>query len=111
MTDSGEYIIVFVTTESAEKAAVIAKSLVEDKLAACGNIVGNIRSIYRWQGEVADESEALLILKTQRNLFDKLRDRVLKLHEYDVPEIVAVNIEAGNQAYLRWLEANTAGSE
>lgn len=111
MTGSGEYIVVFVTTSSADKASEIAKSLVEERLAACGNIVESIRSIYRWQGEVADEREALLILKTRRDLFEKLRDRVLKLHDYDVPEIVAINIEAGNQAYLRWLEAGTAGAE
>jgi len=103
----GGPIVVFVTTQSAAEAASIARTLVEERLAACGSLIGGVRSIYRWDGKIEDTSEALLILKTRRALFDRLRDRVAELHTYDVPEIIAVPIEAGYGPYLEWLIAST----
>ncbi len=100
MTDT---IVVLVTTPSAEKAAEIARTLVEEKLAACGNILPAIRSIYLWQGKVQDDEEALLVLKAPRKRFEELRDRVLALHPYQVPEVIALPIEAGNEAYIDWI--------
>jgi periplasmic divalent cation tolerance protein len=104
MTDA---IIVFVTAPSAEQAAAIARVLVDERLAACGNVVPGLRSIYRWEGKVHDEAEALLLLKTTRERFDALRDRVIALHPYEVAEVIAVRVESGSAPYLRWIGDQT----
>ncbi len=102
---STDALFVLVTTPTAERAAELARALVEERLAACGNVIPGLRSIYRWQGKVEDDAEALLVLKTTRARFDALRDRVLALHPYDVPEVLALPVEAGSAAYLAWLAA------
>ena len=104
MTDA---LVVLVTTPSPERAAEIARALVEERLAACGNVVPGLRSIYRWEGEVHDDAEALLVLKTTRGRLEALRERVLALHPYEVPEVIALPIEAGNARYLEWIAAET----
>lgn len=101
-------LVVLVTTPTAERAAELARALVEERLAACGNVIPGLRSIYRWQGKVEDDAEALLVLKTTRARFDALRDRVLALHPYEVPEVLALPVEAGSAAYLSWLAAQVA---
>ncbi len=103
-----EALVVFVTTPTAERAAELARALVEERLAACGNVVPGLRSIYRWEGKVHDEGEALLVLKTTRARFEALRERVLALHPYEVPEVIALPIEAGSAPYLAWIAAETA---
>ena len=100
-------LVVLVTAPSPEKAAELARALVAERLAACGNVVPGVRSIYRWEGEVHDDAEALLVLKTTRGRFEALRDRVLALHPYDVPEVIALSVEAGSAAYLAWIGAET----
>ncbi len=100
-------LVVMVTAPSADKAAEIARALVEERLAACGNVVPQLRSIYRWEGAVQDEAEALLLLKTTRDRLEALRARVLSLHPYQVPEVVALPVEAGHAAYLEWIVAST----
>jgi len=102
-----EAIVVLVTAPTPERAAEIARALVEERLAACGNVVPGLRSIYRWEGEVQHDEEALLLLKTTRARFDALRDRVLALHPYDVPEVIALPVEAGSAAYLAWIASET----
>ena len=104
MTDA---LVVLVTAPSAEQAAALARALVEARLAACGNVVPGLRSIYRWEGQVRDEPEALLVLKTTRDRLEALRERQLALHPYDVPEVLALPVEAGSAAYLAWLAAET----
>lgn len=104
MTDA---LVVLVTAPSAERAAEIARALVEERLAACGNVVPGLRSIYRWEGKVQDDAEALLLLKTTRARFDALRDRVLALHPYEVPEVIALPVEAGSERYLAWIRGET----
>jgi periplasmic divalent cation tolerance protein len=104
MTDA---LVVLVTVPTPERAAEIARAVVEEKLAACGNVVPGLRSIYRWGGKVQDDPEALLLLKTTRSRFDALRDRVLALHPYDVPEVIGLPVEAGSAAYLGWIAAET----
>ncbi len=104
MTDA---LVVLVTTPSPERAAEIARTLVEERLAACGNVVPGLRSIYRWEGKVQDDAEALLVLKTTRARFDALRDRVLALHPYEVPEVIALPVEAGSARYLAWIADET----
>jgi periplasmic divalent cation tolerance protein len=104
MTDA---LVVLVTTPSPERAAEIARAVVEERLAACGNVVPGVRSIYRWEGKVQDDAEALLVLKTTRARFEALRDRVLALHPYEVPEVIAIPVEAGSARYLEWIEGET----
>lgn len=100
-------IVVFVTAPSEDDAAVIARALVEQKLAACVNIVRNIRSIYSWQGKIEDDAEVLMIVKTQTKHFDALSEKVKELHSYDVPEIIALPILKGSDDYLEWIKAST----
>ena len=100
-------IVVLVTTPTPERAAEIARAAVEERLAACGNVVPGLRSIYRWEGEIHDDAEALLVLKTTRGRFEALRERVLSLHPYDLPEVIALPVEAGSAPYLAWIAAET----
>jgi periplasmic divalent cation tolerance protein len=100
MTDA---VVVLVTAPSADKAAGLARTLVEENLAACGNILPSIRSIYRWEGKVHDEPEALLVLKTQAALFEALRQRVVALHPYQVPEVLRLDVAEGHPPYLQWI--------
>jgi periplasmic divalent cation tolerance protein len=100
-------LVVLVTAPTPERAAEIARALVEERLAACGNVVPAIRSIYRWEGEVHDDAETLLVLKTTRARFEALRDRVLALHPYEVPEVIALPVETGSAGYLAWIAGET----
>ena len=102
-----EEIVVFVTAPGEEEAAKIARALVEAKLAACVNIISNIRSIYTWQGNIEDDSELLLIIKTRKSLFDDLSAKVRDLHSYDLPEVIALPIVAGSKEYLKWIGEST----
>jgi len=100
MTDK---IIVFSACGSEEEAARIARALVESRAAACVNIVPGLRSIYRWKGAVEDASEWLLLIKTTRERFDRLRAEFRSLHSYEVPELVAIPIVDGLEPYLSWI--------
>lgn len=100
MTDK---IIVFSTCGSAEEAVKIARTLVEQHLAACVNVLPGMRSFYRWKGAIEEEAELLLIIKTSRALFDRLRAELEKLHSYEVPEVLALPIVAGSPNYLNWM--------
>ena len=102
-----DFIIVFVTAPSAQVAADLAKALVTEKLVACVNILPGLRSIYTWEGKVCDEEEVLCVLKTRRELFPTLRDRVTALHPYQVPEIIALPLVEGSAPYLAWLRDET----
>ncbi|MDP2168585.1 MAG: divalent-cation tolerance protein CutA [Thermodesulfovibrionales bacterium] len=104
MTDC---IVVFVTAPSEEEAAKMARALVEERLAACVNIIKGIRSIYRWEGKIVDDAEALMVIKTKKALFDALIKRVKELHAYSVPEVIAMPIAAGSEDYLGWLAEAT----
>jgi periplasmic divalent cation tolerance protein len=99
--------IVFVTAAGEDEAAAIGRALVEEKLAACANIVPRIRSIYRWKGEIYDEQEVLMVMKTRSSLFPALKDRVRQLHGYEVPEIISFPVTAGLEEYLAWVGAET----
>lgn len=100
-------VVVLVACPSAEKAAEIARALVEERLAACASVVPSVRSVYRWEGEVKDDAEALLVVKTARDRFEALRARVLTLHPYEVPEVIALPVEAGHVPYLDWIATST----
>jgi periplasmic divalent cation tolerance protein len=103
-----EALVVYITASSEDEAARIAKALVEAKLAGCVNIVREIRSIYSWQGKIEDEKEVLMIVKTRLKLFNALTAKVLDMHSYSVPEIIAVPIVDGSEEYLKWLKEVTS---
>ena len=103
-----QFVVVLVTCGSEEEASKIAHALVDERLAACANIISPIRSIYRWQGKILDEREWLLVVKTQETRFQDLEKRVKSLHSYQVPEIISLPILAGSSSYLSWLEESTA---
>jgi periplasmic divalent cation tolerance protein len=102
-------IVVYVTAPGEDEAARIARALVEERLAACVNIIKDIRSIYRWEGKVEDEGEVLMVIKTREALFDALSGRVKELHPYSVPEVIAMPIVKGLESYIKWLEEETGG--
>lgn len=106
MTDC---ILIFVTAGSETEAETIAKTLVEERLVACVNIINPIRSIYRWEGKITDDREWLLIMKTRAAHFVTVEARVKVLHSYQVPEVIAVPIQVGSEAYLQWIREETAG--
>lgn len=95
--------IVFSTTGSQEEARRVAQQLVERSLAACVNVLGPIESIYRWQGKVETAGEFLLLIKTTAERFPDLRDALVALHSYEVPECIAIDVADGSAAYLAWL--------
>ena len=96
--------IVLTTCGSAEEAERIAHALVERQLAACVNIVPQIRSVYRWQGKVELASEWLLVVKTTAGKFAGVRDAIRELHSYELPECIAIEIVDGSPEYLKWME-------
>jgi len=100
-------IVCYITAPTEDEAVGIGRALVESRLAACANIVKNIRSIYLWKGAVEDDTEVLMIVKTRKSLFDKLSEKVKEMHSYDVPEVIALPIVHGSEDYLEWLRAST----
>jgi periplasmic divalent cation tolerance protein len=104
----GEAILVLITTASREEAEKIGRKLVEQRLAACVNILPGIRSIFCWQDKLSGEDEILLLVKSRRPRFPELAKTVKDLHSYSVPEIIAVPILEGAADYLRWINEVTA---
>ena len=100
-------LVVFCTFPDAGVAALVTRALVEEKLVACGNIVPGVRSIYAWEGKIEDASEVLVIFKTTGPLYAKLEKRLLKLHPYDTPGIVALEAGAAAKMYAAWVEGAT----
>jgi periplasmic divalent cation tolerance protein len=100
-------IVVFITVSNEEETVKIARALVETRLAACVNIVKDIRSIYSWQDKIEDESEVLMIVKTKKSRFEALSAKVKELHSYTVPEIIALPIIEGSEDYIKWLREVT----
>lgn len=104
-----EAIVVFITVPSAEAGKTIAKALLENRTAACVNILGPIQSHYWWENEIQEDEEFLLIVKTQAALFEsRLIPQVKAVHPYEVPEIIALPITSGSESYLKWIKESTA---
>ncbi|HEX4825341.1 MAG TPA: divalent-cation tolerance protein CutA [Candidatus Polarisedimenticolaceae bacterium] len=101
------YAVILSTAGSEAEARSIARALVGRHLAACVNVVPGVRSIYRWEGAVKDEAEWLLVIKTRAERFEEVRTAIRELHSYEQPEVVRLEIAEGDEAYLRWIEAET----
>jgi periplasmic divalent cation tolerance protein len=102
--------IVLSTTGSRDEARKIANTLVARGLAACVNIVPQIESVYRWQGKLESSQEFLLLAKTTAEQVPKVFETIQSLHSYELPECIALEITAGTEAYVGWIEANSAGA-
>ena len=100
--------VVFVTAPEAAVGRQIAHSLVESHLAACVNLVPGVTSIYRWQDEIQEDSEVLLVIKTRESRCADLAERVAQLHPYDVPEVLTLPVNGGSETYLSWLRGETS---
>ena len=98
------YNIVILTASNREEAVKIVRTLLEEKLIACGNIIDPVSSFFWWKGKIEDEKEVLVIMKSDERLFKKLSKRVRELHSYDVPEVLALPIVDGSPSYLEWLK-------
>ncbi|MEM3464019.1 MAG: divalent-cation tolerance protein CutA [Candidatus Bathyarchaeia archaeon] len=97
-------IVVLITASNKEEAQKIATCLLKEKLIACANIIGPAHSLFWWQGKIEEAQEYLILVKTRKNLFDKLSERIKDIHSYEVPEIIALQIFAGAKDYLEWLD-------
>lgn len=100
------HIVIFVTASNKEEAEKIARALVENKLAACVNTVGGIKSVFWWEGKLDSANEVLLIIKSKKSKLSRIITLVKSLHSYQVPEIIALPIIAGEKKYLRWLDGS-----
>jgi periplasmic divalent cation tolerance protein len=108
-----DFRIVFVMAANEDEAGRIAQTLVEERLAACVNIIGPVHSTFRWRGKIENACEYMLVIKTSMRHFSKLDRKVRELHSYEVPEIIAVTLAAGSKPYLTWLAESswhTSGS-
>jgi periplasmic divalent cation tolerance protein len=95
--------IVMTTVASAEDAARLGRTLVEERLAACATVLPSAHSIYSWQGKIESSDETLLLLKTATDQLPALESRLQELHSYEITEVLVIEIEAGSQSYLKWL--------
>jgi periplasmic divalent cation tolerance protein len=100
-------IVVFTTVASDEEAVTLVRALLERRLIACGTLFPGARSLYRWQGKIADEREVVVMLKTRSARLDSLREAFAELHPYKVPELLGVPVEAGLEKYLEWINGET----
>ncbi len=105
-----DYIQVVTTTEHREDAERIARTLVEERLAACAQVAGPVASTYRWRGKIETAEEWQCWAKSRRDLYARVEEAIRRLHPYEVPEILAMPIAAGSAEYLAWLEAETRGN-
>jgi periplasmic divalent cation tolerance protein len=106
---SEQALVVLTTLKTLDEARRLVRSLVDDRLVACGTLVPGVSSLYRWQGSVAEESEVLVVLKTRASRWDALADAVRQRHPYEVPELLAVPVARGLDAYLTWVGEEVAG--
>ena len=100
-------IVVFTTVASDEEAVTFIRTLLDRRLIACGTLFPGARSLYRWQGKVADEREVVIMLKTRSARLDSLREAFTELHPYKVPELLGLPVEAGLEKYLEWINGET----
>lgn len=104
MNNKKGFMVVLVTTPGREDALNIAENIVAERLCACCNILEGVSSVFVWKGSVEREDECLMIIKTSAARYEELEERIKSLHDYDVPEIIALPLVAGNSSYLEWIE-------
>ena len=102
-----EYVMVLTTLPVDADGPGFARSLVDERLAACVNLLAPMESVYRWEGNIEQETERQVVIKTSRDRVSLLWDRIRELHPYDVPEFLVLPIVDGNDAYLRWVADST----
>lgn len=102
--ESSPYIVLLITTATAEEAQRISRVLLEQKKVACVNIVPRVNSLFWWQGKLDSAEESLLIVKTKASLLSEIVSLVKEIHSYDIPELIALPIIGGNQDYLEWIQ-------
>src|SRR5690349_433060 len=100
-------VIVLTTLATEDEAAALVRALLDRRLVACGTVLPGARSLYRWEGRLADEREAVVLLKTRRDRLTELEQAFAELHPYTVPELLALPVEAGLDRYLAWIDAET----
>lgn len=103
-----EYIVILVTAEHENQAQEIAQALLKEKLIACANIVDHVHSMFFWKNKLDQAQETMMILKTRADLFNRVRDCILALHSYNVPEIIALPIIASHDPYLKWIDESVS---
>ena len=101
-------VIILTTASSNKEAEIIGSKLVENKLAACVNIIPNVKSIYRWKGKINKDSEYLLIIKTVKRVEKEVFENIRKLHSYDTPEMITIPITGGEKSYMNWLSISVS---
>lgn len=102
-----EFLVIYCTVPNKKEGKEIARKLVEKKLAACVNIIDHVESVFSWDGELCEEKEAMMIIKTKKELFDKVQFIIQDMHSYNVPEIIAMPIVEAEETYLKWIGHET----
>ena len=102
--DKNDFILVITTVSSEPEAKKLGEALIETRLAACVNIIPSVTSIFRWEGKISVEPELIIIAKSHQKLFPMIKEKILSLHSYDVPEIISLPISNGSEEYLKWIE-------
>jgi len=103
--------VVLVTVPDADHGLSLARRIVQERLAACANVIPGVSSVYRWDGVVQEDPEALVLFKTTEAMLEELRERVMELHGYEVPEFVTLSVEGGHEPYLRWVMGEVGSPE
>jgi periplasmic divalent cation tolerance protein len=106
--DTISHIVVLTTLPDEEQARALVRRLVEERVVACGTVLGRVTSVYRWEGAIEETAEVQVLLKTRRDLWKRLEAAVREKHPYDVPELLALPVESGLEAYLEWVSEETA---
>jgi periplasmic divalent cation tolerance protein len=106
---ASDFAVLLTTAGSDEQAREIARTLVTERLAACVNVVPGVASTYRWKGEVVTDAEHLLVVKTRRALFARLRETIRRVHAYELPELLVLPVADGDPDYLAWLAESSGG--
>lgn len=102
-----EFVVIYCTVPDKNEGKEIAKELVKNKLVACVNIIDKVESVFSWDGKLCEEKEAMLIIKTKKELFERVKHAIQKIHSYTVPEIIAMPIVEADETYLKWIDHET----